>query len=206
MKRAILPVLVMTCFGLLFSPQSTGAQVPNSRRPGYWGYGGGYQYGAAPYGFYGGPGNNAYNFGNWGWEIPAYHPGRYAFTTNSTSSASAATVFYGANSGGSPDRSYYASRHAAPNSGGNLTKRWASIRVQIPDPNAQVWFNGAPTQQRGTERLFYTPPLAEGNHSYEVRATWTDNGKEFTRAQTVQVSPGGDATIDFVARQNQDHP
>ena len=50
------------------------------------------------------------------------------------------------------------------------------------------------------------PPLAEGKYSYEVRATWSDNGKEVTRAQTIQVAPGRNVTVDFTANQDQKGP
>ena len=38
----------------------------------------------------------------------------------------------------------------------------ARIHVQVDDPNAEVWFNGVATQQRGMNRVFDTPPLSQG--------------------------------------------
>ena len=80
------------------------------------------------------------------------------------------------------------------------------LNVRVSDPNAEVIIDGHPTQQRGMERQFISPPLETGNnYSYEVRARWTDAGgtpHEMTR--NVAVSPGQAATVDFTTDRNAD--
>lgn len=72
----------------------------------------------------------------------------------------------------------------------------ARVRVILPDPQARVWFDGAPTSQTGSDRIFSTPPLTY-TASYQIRATWLRNGREMTREQTVTVSPGQASLVDF---------
>src|SRR5262245_15322176 len=67
----------------------------------------------------------------------------------------------------------------------------ASITVNVPDPNAQVWFNGQMTRQGGTQRVFNTPSLESGySYTYTIRAAWTQNGQPYSREQNVSVRPG----------------
>lgn|SRR5262245_53764120 len=75
----------------------------------------------------------------------------------------------------------------------------ARITVRVPDPNAEVWFNGVATQQRGTDRLFETPALSGGyRHSYEIRARWMGaDGQMMDRTQTIDVQPGQDLVVNF---------
>ena len=74
----------------------------------------------------------------------------------------------------------------------------ATIRVILPDPNAQVLFDGAPTRQTGTERTFHTPPLAAGApNTYRIRATWNGPGGLMAREQVVPVTPGQQFVVDF---------
>lgn len=74
----------------------------------------------------------------------------------------------------------------------------ASIRVILPDPNAQVFFDGNPTRQMGTERTFHTPPLAAGAaNTYRIRATWAGPGGTLAQEQVIQVSPGQNVVVDF---------
>jgi len=72
----------------------------------------------------------------------------------------------------------------------------ANIRILVPDPNARVWFDNTLTQQTGTERIFATPPL-DGSASYRIRASWIQGGQEVIRDQTVAITPGAEAVVDF---------
>jgi uncharacterized protein (TIGR03000 family) len=72
-----------------------------------------------------------------------------------------------------------------------------TVTVRVPDPNAEVWFGDNRTRQTGDTRVFQSPPLAPGKYSYEVRARWTDNGKEVDQTRTVEVRPGDNTTVDF---------
>ena len=51
-------------------------------------------------------------------------------------------------------------------------------------PGAEVWFNGTPTTSTGPARQFASPPLTPGTrYSYDIRATWNENGREVTQTQ-----------------------
>ncbi len=74
----------------------------------------------------------------------------------------------------------------------------ASIRVLVPRPDAQVWFDDTLMKQKGAERLYSSPPLEPGgNYSYKIRATWTENGREVTRERTVPLTRGEEVVVDF---------
>ena len=54
------------------------------------------------------------------------------------------------------------------------------------------------TAPTGEVRRFASPPLAPGKEfTYEVRARWTEGGKEVSRARDVGVTAGARARIDF---------
>jgi uncharacterized protein (TIGR03000 family) len=73
----------------------------------------------------------------------------------------------------------------------------ATLRVLVP-PDAELWIGDSPTDQRGAERLFVTPPLEGGrNLAYEVRARWAEQGRVVERTRTVPVYPGDRVTVDF---------
>jgi uncharacterized protein (TIGR03000 family) len=78
-----------------------------------------------------------------------------------------------------------------------LTDTIATIEVHVA-PDAEIWFDGNKTQQRGSERLFKTPPLTPGRtFTYQVRATWTVDGTPITRTQTVQAEAGKRSVVNF---------
>src|SRR5262249_26329154 len=72
----------------------------------------------------------------------------------------------------------------------------ASVEVVVPDPNATVWFDGAVTNQKGTDRWFQTPVL-ESNATYTIRASWNDGGRMVTRDKSVVVTPGETSVVNF---------
>jgi uncharacterized protein (TIGR03000 family) len=74
----------------------------------------------------------------------------------------------------------------------------ANIRVLVKDPQAKVWFDGTPTSQGGTDRLYHSPPLTAGaNNTYRIRAAWMQSGKEMIQERVVPVSPGRMSVVDF---------
>jgi uncharacterized protein (TIGR03000 family) len=76
----------------------------------------------------------------------------------------------------------------------------ALVVVIVPDPDAQVSIDGEPTQQKGTERIFYSPALESGEKfHYTVRATWSDNGRESTKEMNVTVRAGYRTVVNFIA-------
>jgi uncharacterized protein (TIGR03000 family) len=75
----------------------------------------------------------------------------------------------------------------------------ALIDVRIP-PDAELWFDGSPTTQRGPARTFTTPSLDPGRtFTYELRATWMANGQQVTQTRAVQVGAGKRSLVDFTS-------
>jgi uncharacterized protein (TIGR03000 family) len=87
----------------------------------------------------------------------------------------------------------------------------AHVRVLLPagGENAVVSFDGKATQQKGLERLYYTPPLPVGEKkSYEVTAAWTAGGKEVKQSRKAFVSGGQLTVVDFTKAEDtaKDNP
>ena len=70
------------------------------------------------------------------------------------------------------------------------------ISVTVP-PGAEIWFDDTATTSTGTVRLFHSPPLTPGKHSYEIRARWNENGREVIQTQRVEVTPGAQVNVSF---------
>jgi uncharacterized protein (TIGR03000 family) len=204
-QRRVGAAVLLGAAALLLVPAAASAQVSiNIGR-----YGGGY-YGAMPGFYYGSmPGYYTYGYSPYsystygyspystygGWSYPSYTWGNYYtypnYATNSYySSAPPATSYYG------PGYSYGTPPAAE-------TRDNALLNVRLPDANAELWVEGKLTQQRGTNREFSSPPLTPGkNYTYEVRARWTENGKQVERTRTVPVRANATATVDFTAPAN----
>lgn len=74
----------------------------------------------------------------------------------------------------------------------------AVIRVIVPDPQAQVWFEGQLMNPTGTDRYFQSPPLtAGGTFRYQIRAAWTQGPRQVSQERTVLVMPGQTSIVDF---------
>ena len=63
------------------------------------------------------------------------------------------------------------------------------VSIYVPE-NADIWFNGEKTKQKGTLRDFASPSLPEGKYVYEIKARWVENGREVIRTRTFEVIPG----------------
>jgi len=73
----------------------------------------------------------------------------------------------------------------------------ATVAVRVP-ADAEVWFDGAPTSQRGESRTFSSPPLnADRDYHYDIRARWTEGGKEVEQTRRVNVRAGQRSAVDF---------
>jgi uncharacterized protein (TIGR03000 family) len=69
--------------------------------------------------------------------------------------------------------------------------------VEVPE-GAAIWIDGAATAQTGTARQFVSPPLTPGKtYSYELRARWTDAGKDVEQTQNVTVRAGDRLKVIF---------
>lgn len=72
------------------------------------------------------------------------------------------------------------------------------VQVLLPDPDAQVWVDGAETSSRGMTRVFESPELKPGKtYTYTVRASWTRAGQSVTEERKVGVVAGKISVADF---------
>jgi uncharacterized protein (TIGR03000 family) len=149
----------------------------------YPSYGGYYPSYGGYYPSYGGyyPSNGGYYGGN-------YSPGAYYYPSSMGSLSLSQTNYF----------ILPAASAAAPTATRSPNEK-AAIEVQVP-ANAQVWFDGAQTTQKGSERYFATPPLERGkSYTYEVRATWKDSdGNPITQTREVTVEPGKWSIVNFM--------
>lgn len=76
--------------------------------------------------------------------------------------------------------------------------------VDVPD-NAEVWFSGEPTRQRGTRREFVSPPLnPDRRYAYEITARWTQDGQDKHEVRKVTFSAGDWVAVDFIMKKKQE--
>jgi uncharacterized protein (TIGR03000 family) len=81
----------------------------------------------------------------------------------------------------------------------------AVLDLFVADPGAEISINGNKMQQGGQQRKFVTPELEPGKkYSFEVRAKWTQNGKQYDKTRTVTVYQGEQVGINFVADDRPD--
>jgi uncharacterized protein (TIGR03000 family) len=91
----------------------------------------------------------------------------------------------------------YPRRPGAPPASPASLPAQAGIRVLVP-ADAEVFFDGEPTAQKGTSRLFITPPLAAGKkYHYDVLARWKQDGKTVERTRKVAVNGGATVRVDL---------
>jgi uncharacterized protein (TIGR02246 family) len=75
------------------------------------------------------------------------------------------------------------------------------ITIAVP-PDAEVFFDGTATTQRGSERRFVSPPLEIGRkYEYAIRANWTENGRTVRQTRKVSVTGGDAVRVDFLMPQ-----
>ena len=75
----------------------------------------------------------------------------------------------------------------------------ARITVIVP-ADAEVFFDGNPTKQTGTQRVFDSPPLKPGSrYTYSVRARWTADGRPVDQTRSVPVRAGAQIRVDFTS-------
>jgi uncharacterized protein (TIGR03000 family) len=76
----------------------------------------------------------------------------------------------------------------------------ARLIVNVPNANASVFLDNAPTTSTGTRRVYDVPPLAPGNYQYEVRAVFESGGIRVEKTVTVQIHPGEAKSVTFGGR------
>jgi uncharacterized protein (TIGR03000 family) len=73
----------------------------------------------------------------------------------------------------------------------------ARIWLRVP-ADAAVWFEGIRTRQTGTQRYFFSPPLAPGvTYAYDVEARWEEDGKPVERKRQLLVHAGDSLRVDL---------
>jgi uncharacterized protein (TIGR03000 family) len=137
--------------------------------------GGGYRSGY--YGYYGGGGPN-YAYGRY-YSSPSYSYG-YFSSPNVIVQGQPTNV----------RQSFYLDPNQAATA--------AMVRVLVPNPDAEIWFDDTATKQRGTERAFTSPGLdPKSKYKYTVKARWTENGKTVDRQRIVELQPGQPVLVNF---------
>ena len=146
---------------------------------GGWGVGIGLGWGY-PYGYGWGYGGGSPYYGSYGYSYPTYDYGTYS-TPYAYDSGT-----YSAPSTGTYEESEPAQQNIA------------HIRVIVPTSDARVTFNGSPTNQTGTTRIFNTPALqTDRSYTYEIRATWREGDRETSKTRTVTFHSGDALTVSF---------
>jgi len=210
-RRTLIALCAVALSAVLLLPDVSSAQLfgRGGRAFGgignYGGWGGnygGYGWGNPYYGGYGSaPGywSSPYYGGTWGgnYVMPGYtygNPQPYNYSS---------PIFSGTNFGNTA----VSSQSAYPPDGRSqmsMDRTRALINVHVP-PDAQVFFDNSPTQQRGAERRFVTPQLdPNSRYSYNISAQWMENGRERRESRTVRLTPGQTAEVNFLNPQNTD--
>ncbi len=76
----------------------------------------------------------------------------------------------------------------------------APVQITVIVPaDAEVFFDGTPTKQKGSERQFISPMLDVGKkYYYEVLARWQKDGKPVEDKRKVSVTAGAAVRVDFL--------
>jgi uncharacterized protein (TIGR03000 family) len=163
-------------------PSASAGGAPGGYRGGYGGYRGGYGgyrggYGGYRGGYYPGIGIGFY-----------YAPYDYGYAPTYLYSSPPVVV---ASPGAIPTETADAPSPSDPADGR------ARVEVLVP-ADAEVWFNGDPTTQRGAQRHFTSPPLTPGrDYQYEIRARWTEDGRTVDQTRTIVVHANARVGVDF---------
>ena len=73
----------------------------------------------------------------------------------------------------------------------------AHVTVNVPS-DARIWFNDTAMTSVGPVREFNSPPLAPGGrYSYQIKASWNENGHEVTQSRQVEVTAGAHVRVSF---------
>jgi uncharacterized protein (TIGR03000 family) len=73
----------------------------------------------------------------------------------------------------------------------------AHVTLKVP-ADAKVWFDDTLTTSSGAVRQYNSPPLTPSSqYTYDIKASWNENGHEMTQTQRVEVSAGAHVNVDF---------
>jgi uncharacterized protein (TIGR03000 family) len=152
---------------------------------------------------------NTYGYGNYSyWPNATYNYGMTPYYNNtyaySSPTYTGGTTLYSPSSYAMMPQNYVSFYppnfpQGSPAVGSTTSNNQALIEVRVPQ-NAEVLFDGEPTQQRGTDRLFTSPPLEPGKrYHYDVKARWRDGDRTVEKTRTVHVEAGRHVTEDFLS-------
>lgn len=99
---------------------------------------------------------------------------------------------------GAPAQGTVVVRPAAPADAVAVTSAGVGyLDLQVP-ADAQVWLEGVPMPATGSKRHFVSPPLAAGQkYVYDVKASWTKDGKTVDQRRRVEITAGGHVSVRF---------
>jgi uncharacterized protein (TIGR03000 family) len=73
-----------------------------------------------------------------------------------------------------------------------------NVEVHVPVPDAKVWINGQLSSRTGTTRWFTVEQIyPDRPYRYEVRATWTEDGRPMSQTRVVTVQAGETGQVVF---------
>ena len=81
----------------------------------------------------------------------------------------------------------------------------ARFTIMLPNEDAEIWFDNAPTKLRGRERVFNTP-IIQGDGTYTIKARWMENGQPIERERRIVVRGGQAHVVDFRANTTERLP
>jgi uncharacterized protein (TIGR03000 family) len=91
---------------------------------------------------------------------------------------------------------YSTSSHYAPG-GASPVSEPATINVAVP-ADAEIRFEGVRTALNGPQRRFVSPPLEPGrDYSYDVQASWRQDGRDVTHTRRVTIHAGDVVHLTF---------
>jgi uncharacterized protein (TIGR03000 family) len=170
------------------------------------GYHGGYPHTYYHHPYYGN--HHFYPFYGYGYPYYAYsYPYLYDTYPYVASSPTYDSGYYGSYGYGTPSYPNLSASVTAPSAGYQYQAFYppttaesdtsAHVTVSVP-AGARLWFDNTPTTSTGPVREFYSPPLTSGKqYTYDVKASWTENGHEVTQTQKVEVTPGARVNLTF---------
>jgi uncharacterized protein (TIGR03000 family) len=219
MKQRLAGPALLGAAALLLLPATGSAQFFRGMgwvgpRVGYGPYFGAYNYGYSPYtwgtGMYSGYG---YGYQPWGYNAYSYYPGSgydyggtynpgYTWTNNPGYTGNYYTPGYysGYTTPAYRGTDSYGGSYSYGTPSRPQARDTALVNVRVPTGEAEVWIEGKKTQQQGTWREFVSPPLDPSkNYTYDVRARWTEDGRNVERTRSVPVRANDVATVDFTS-------
>ncbi len=121
-------------------------------------------------------------------------PGKFVFGAQSAPGTTAPTIY----SVSAPETNGFSSMRTVADTAATPLRSTATVNVLLP-VGAELSFQGIEMGQTGDYRRFVTPPLVPGNsYTYDIRATWSERGREMTSDRRVAIQAGDQLTVDML--------